>query len=62
MALVFALAWMVSPWAEMDEEVVGNRLETCMGAYSAQTLLCWDPAHGCDTYGVVGNMTWFPNV
>ena len=25
-------------------------------------LLCWDPAHGCDTYGVVGNMTWFPNV
>ena len=50
------------PWAETEEEVARNRLETCVGAFSAQTLLCWDPAHGVAADGVAGHMSQYPNV
>ena len=51
-----------SPWAEAAEEIAGNRSKTCMGAYSAQTVLCWDFAHGFDTVGVASKMTQFSDV
>ena len=47
------LVVVVCPWAETEEGVARNQLETCIGAYSAQTLLCWDHAHGFDADRVV---------
>ena len=43
--------------AESEEEAARNQLENCMDAYSAQTLLGWEPPHDFDADRVAGNMT-----
>ena len=50
-----------SPWAETEEEVGRNQLETSMGSHSVQTLLDWDHAHDFDAESVVRNVP-HPNV